>query len=122
MANEMMQPAMWANGVQQPNYAQELMDFSQLPKIGEKIGRGVAPQQKSNAPLQLTPGPNQAKPAGIGSNMNSMASTANALPMAQALMRMFGGGGTQAMAMAPQPPSMGTEGGTNPFPGMSPLY
>lgn len=121
MANEMMQPAMWANGVQQPNYAQELMDFSMLPKIGEKIGQGAKQKPAGNGPLQLTPGPNQGKPTGIGTNMNSMANTANALPMAQALMRMLGGG-SQAMAMAQPEPSQGTIGGVNPFPGMSPLY
>lgn len=116
MGDQMMQPSMWANGVQQPNYAQELMDFSALPKIGEKLGQKNS-KPKGAGPLQLTPGAGQAQPQNIGGNFNAMANTANATPWASKLMQMFGGQGMQAMAAAPSGPSLPMIGGTNPLGG-----
>ena len=110
----MMQPSQWNNGVQQPNYATPLLDFSPMGDIAGNIaGQLKSAQAKpSGQPLQLTHGPNQAKPVqpqGMAGGMNAMASTANAAPWASALMKMFGGTGLQQPAGF----SAGSPGGMN---------
>ena len=113
MTTPMMQPAMWNSGVQQPNYATPLLDFSPMGKVGQTIaGQMKGPQPQGNGPMQLTPGANQGKPmsqGGIPGGMSAMASTTNAAPWASVLMKMFGGAGMQAQ---PSGFSMGNPGGT----------
>jgi hypothetical protein len=117
MSNPMMQPGQWSNGVQQPNYAQPLMDFSPLGKIGSTIAGQMQPKPQPSTvgqPMQITPGPGQGQPTrppqqgGLPGGANAMASTADATPWASALMKMFGGQGMPGGGGM----SMGNPGGT----------
>lgn len=84
---QMMQPGMWAHGVPEPDYAQGLIRLMQPPAM-PKPRPGQGPKQPGQ-PLSLAP-----PGAGNGNSpMQAMASTANMVPMASALMQMFGGRG-----------------------------
>lgn len=131
MADNMMPPGRWSNGVPTANYAAPLMDFSPMGKLGDTIAGKMMPQKPQGGapgqPMQLTPGPGQAQPVRpqmpMAQNMNAMASTANAMPWASALMRMLGGGqgGVQQMNGGGGV-NLGSAGGMNPFLGQSPIY
>lgn len=137
MAEPMMPPNMWASGVAEPNYAQPLLQFQQRTQApqGQQQPQGGMPIQGQSQ--QNMPGM-QPRPPGIAGPMNSMANTMNGQGWAAALMKMFGGQQqgidpnsgqpiTADVAMAARGRMMpgantGSPGGTNPFPGQSPIY
>lgn len=128
MADPMMPPAMWANGVPAPDYAQQLLKFGQSGAGGGPLPYRP-PQQGAQQGAQPNAQPRPPQPAqpqqpGIGANMNAMANTANGMPWATALMQMLRGGAPQQQpqALALAAPNAGAPGGVNPFPGRSPIY
>jgi hypothetical protein len=110
MANPMMQPSQWANGVQEPNYAQPLMDFTKmLAPLNRNMPQQMPQRPQGAQPMQITPGAGQGQPMRPQQQGGAMPAAMNAIatPWASALMKMFGGQGMQGGGFSP-----GNAGGT----------